>query len=98
RAITDNRVTISVAPNFAFDLCVDNVPEADRATLHLGSLRQLYCGSEPVSRATLDRFRDAYAPHGYDERALIPCYGLAEATLFVTGTPAGERPATVWVP
>jgi len=85
KAITDHGVTISVGPNFAFDLCTSSVTDNELATLDLSSLRQVYCGSEPVSRATLDRFRDRFGSRGYDEAALIPCYGLAEATLFVSG-------------
>lgn len=89
KAVTDNRVTISVGPNFAFDLCVSGIDDDELATLDLSSLRQVFCGSEPVSRSTLDRFRDRFTPRGYDEAALIPCYGLAEATLFVAGGRGG---------
>lgn len=85
KAITDNQVTITVGPNFAFDMCVSGIDDDELATLDLGSLRQVFCGSEPVSRVTLDRFRDRFGPRGYHESAMIPCYGLAEATLFVSG-------------
>lgn len=88
KAVTDQRATITVGPNFAFDLCTSSITDDELATLDLGSLRQVFCGSEPISRATLDRFRDRFGPRGYDEAALIPCYGLAEATLFVSGKPA----------
>lgn len=91
KAISDHRATISVGPNFAFDLCVSGIDESELAGLDLGSLRQLFCGAEPVSPSTLERFRERFAPCGYDETALIPCYGLAEATLFVSGKPAGTR-------
>lgn len=85
KAITDHRVTITLGPNFAFDMCVADVDDDELATLDLGSLRQVFCGSEPVSRSTLDKFRNRFGPRGYDEAGLIPCYGLAEATLFVSG-------------
>jgi len=86
-ALTAYRVTITVGPNFAFELCASSVPDGALAGLDLSSLRQVFCGSEPVSAATLERFRERFAPHGFDETSVVPCYGLAEATLFVTGRP-----------
>ncbi len=97
KAITDNKVTISVGPNFAFDLCAETVTDDELATLDLSSLRQVFCGSEPVSRATLDRFRDRFSGCGYRESVLIPCYGMAEATLFVSGRAAGSTVRTEWL-
>ncbi|HEY1621032.1 MAG TPA: AMP-binding protein, partial [Streptosporangiaceae bacterium] len=75
KALSDYRVTISVAPNFAFDLCTDTVTDSELATLDLSSLRQLYCGAEPVLTSTLRRFAERFGPAGYRESALIPCYG-----------------------
>lgn len=97
KAITDNKVTISVAPNFALDLCTGSITDDELATLDLSTLRQLYCGAEPVVKATLDEFRDRFAPAGYDENAIIPCYGMAEATLFVSGKPDGTAVKTSWL-
>ncbi|MEV8379152.1 fatty acyl-AMP ligase [Kribbella sp. NPDC056861] len=91
RAITEFEVTITVAPNFAFALCAEHVTDEEVVALDLSSLRQVFCGSEPVSAATLTAFRERFTPAGYDERSLIPCYGLAEATLFVTGKAAGSE-------
>ncbi len=89
KAISDHRVTISVTPNFAMELATATVTDEELAGLDLSSLRQVYCGSEPVRSATLDEFRDRFAPAGYDEAAMIPCYGMAEATLFISGKPDG---------
>ncbi|MFC5749032.1 fatty acyl-AMP ligase [Actinomadura rugatobispora] len=97
RAVTEHEVTISVAPNFAFDMCVDSIADDELADLDLSTLRQLYCGAEPVLRSTLDRFRERFAAFGYRESALIPCYGMAEATLFVSGKPDGTTVRTAWV-
>ena len=97
KAISDHRVTISVGPNFAFDMCVETVTGEELTTLDLSTLRQVYCGSEPVLKATLDRFRDRFAPCGYREWAVVPCYGLAEATLFVAGKPDGTEVRTHWL-
>ncbi len=97
KAISDHQVTITVAPNFSLDLCTDHVTDDELEDLDLSCLRQVFCGSETVHPATLARFRNRFARVGYDERALLPCYGLAEATLFVSGRRVGAplRTATV---
>nr|WP_241670708.1 fatty acyl-AMP ligase [Streptomyces lavendulae] len=98
KAITDHKVTISVGPNFAFDLCAQSIGDEERATLDLSRLRQVFCGSEPVSGNTMERFRERFAPVGFDAGSLIPCYGLAEATLFVSGKPeASDTIRTQWL-
>ena len=95
KAITEFGVTISPAPNFALDMCVETVSDEEVAELDLSTLRQLYCGAEPLLKTTLDRFRDRFACCGYQESALIPCYGLAEATLLVSGKPDGTPPRSM---
>lgn len=97
KAITDYGVTISVAPNFALDMCVDTITDDEVQTLDLRTLDQLYCGAEPVLKTTLNRFRDRFASCGYRASSLIPCYGMAEATLFVSGKPDGSLPQSVWL-
>ncbi|MFI0820102.1 AMP-binding protein [Streptomyces sp. NPDC021098] len=92
RAITEHRVTITVAPNFAFQLCADAVDEEDLAGVDLSSLRHVFCGSEPIVLDTLNAFRERFAPRGYRGTSLIPCYGLAEATLLVTAKASGTPP------
>ncbi|HSN87934.1 MAG TPA: fatty acyl-AMP ligase, partial [Thermoanaerobaculia bacterium] len=85
--------TTSGGPNFAYDLCVDRIPEAERAGLDLSSWRVAFNGAEPVRASTLERFAAAFAPYGFRREAFLPCYGLAEATLLVSGTvhPAGPE-------
>lgn len=90
-AITRYRGTTSGGPNFAYDLCARKIPEAERAGLDLSSWRVAFNGSEPVRAETMDRFVEAFAACGFQRRAFYPCYGLAEATLFVTGGLAGTE-------
>lgn len=97
QAITEHGVTITVAPNFAFQLCADAVDEEDIARVDLSSLRQVFCGSEPVVLDTLNAFRKRFAPRGYREKTLIPCYGLAEATLLVTAKAPVTSISVEWV-
>jgi amino acid adenylation domain-containing protein len=84
-AISRHRATVSAAPDFAYGECVRRIPEAQRAELDLSSWRHAMVGAEPVRSATLDAFARAFADSGFDRSAFHPCYGLAEATLFVTG-------------
>ncbi len=83
--ISRYRATTSGGPNFAYDLCVRKVPSEDREKLDLSSWTVAFNGAEPVQPATLDRFAAAFAPCGFRRNAFYPCYGLAEATLFVAG-------------
>lgn len=85
QAITRYRATTSGGPNFAYELSVRRVPPERREGLDLGSWDVAFNGAEPVRAETLDRFAEAYAPAGFRREALYPCYGLAEATLFVSG-------------
>jgi acyl-CoA synthetase (AMP-forming)/AMP-acid ligase II len=89
-AVTKYRGTITGGPNFAFDLCVQRISDEERRSLDLGSLRVAYCGSEPVRPRTLQAFADAFSVASFNAKSFFPCYGLAEATLFASGGPAGD--------
>ncbi|UFP94725.1 fatty acyl-AMP ligase [Gloeobacter morelensis] len=84
-AITRHRATTSGGPNFAYDLCVRKVSAEQREGLDLSSWRVAFNGAEPVRAHTLQAFAAAFAGCGFRAQAFYPCYGLAEATLFVTG-------------
>jgi amino acid adenylation domain-containing protein len=94
RAVSRYRATTSGGPNFAYDLCVRKIPEKEREGLDLSSWTVAFNGAEPVRAGTLDRFAAAFAPAGFRRAAFYPCYGLAEATLMVSGNRPGEGP---WV-
>src|SRR5690606_3869426 len=85
KGMSTHQVTVSPAPNFALDLCVDTITDEEVAELDLSKLKLLFCGAEPVRKATLDRFTEKFKPAGFSSGAFIPCYGLAEATLFISG-------------
>jgi len=91
-AIHRYRATTSGGPNFAYELCVRKTTPEQRAGLDLSSWSLAYSGAEPVRGETLDRFSAAFAPYGFRRSAFYPCYGLAEATLFVSGGTAGADP------
>lgn len=85
QAITQYRATTSGGPNFAYEMCVERIKPEDCTGLDLSSLDLAYTGAEPVRAETLQRFIERFEPHGFSPQAFYPCYGLAEATLLVTG-------------
>src|SRR5207253_923245 len=85
QAISDFRGTVSGGPNFAYDLCVRKIPPEVRARLDLSHWAVAFNGAEPIREETMARFCDAFAVSGFRREAFVPCYGLAEATLLVTG-------------
>lgn len=90
RALTRFRATMTGAPNFAYQACVDKGAGVALDGIDLSALEVAFCGAEPIRAETLEAFCTAFAPAGLRRTALFPCYGLAEATLFVAGGPAGE--------
>jgi acyl-CoA synthetase (AMP-forming)/AMP-acid ligase II len=84
-AISRHRATSSGGPNFAYELCIRKSTPEERARLDLSCWDIAFSGAEPVRAQTLERFVEAFAPTGFRASAFYPCYGLAEATLFVTG-------------
>lgn len=89
KAISDYRLTTTGAPNFAFQLCVDDISDEDleAANLDLSCAREIFCGSEPINPATIKAFYERFKHYGLPETSANPCYGLAETTLFVAGKP-----------
>jgi len=77
------RATITFGPNFAFDLATKRAPKNSRTALDLSSLRVLGCGAEPINPKTMENFLAAFAPFGLRSNAIMPCYGMAEATLAI---------------
>lgn len=97
RAISRYRAHTSGGPNFGYELCVERVRPEDRAGLDLSSWLVAYNGAEPVRAATMRRFTQVFAEHGFASTSHFPCYGLAEATLLVAATPKSEPPAVLTV-
>ena len=96
KAISRYRATLSGAPNFAYDLCAHAIGEEKR-NLDLSSWSVAFNGAEPVRPATLKRFAEAFSPCGFRATSFLPCYGLAEATLIVSGKKQGELPQSIAV-
>jgi len=92
QAITRFKATTSGGPDFAYDLCLRKIKPEQREQLDLSTWEVAFNGAEPVSEKTLEKFSDFFAPCGFRKEAFLPCYGLAEATLMVSGGPKLRMP------
>ncbi|HEX7330399.1 MAG TPA: fatty acyl-AMP ligase [Pyrinomonadaceae bacterium] len=90
RTISKYRASISGAPNFAYDLCVERVKDEAVAELNLSSWKLAFNGSEPVKADTMKRFTEKFGKAGFRRESFYPCYGLAEATLLVSSRVGSE--------
>ncbi|MNX30886.1 Long-chain-fatty-acid--AMP ligase FadD26 [compost metagenome] len=89
-AIHRFRATISVAPNFAYQLILNRAIDAQLEGLDLSSWRLAACGAEPILPGTLEAFAQRLEPYGFDARALTPVYGMAEVAVAATAPPMGR--------
>lgn len=94
--ISRRQATVAGGPDFAFDLCTRRIREEDRAGLDLSHWEIAFVGAERIRPQTLQRFAEAFAPCGFRPEAFFPCYGLAEATLMVSGGPRRAAPKVVY--
>ncbi|CAO1666658.1 MULTISPECIES: fatty acyl-AMP ligase [Salinicola] len=85
--LSRNRGTIAFAPPFGYDICARRLRSGDLERLDLSSWRVAGIGAEPVRTDVLERFAECFAPAGFDSRAFLPCYGLAECSLAVSFAP-----------
>lgn len=97
KLISDKRCTISGAPNFAYDTCIKRISDEQKLSLDLSCWHVAWNGAEPVRSHTLENFHNAFAACGVRREALQPCYGLAEATLFVTAKKLNSIPRLITV-
>lgn len=97
QAVSHYRGTIATGPNFAYELCINRITPEQREELDLSSWRIALCGAEPIRTETLNRFAATFESCGFSKGAFHPCYGLAEATLFVSGAKTEAQPITLTV-
>ena len=98
KTISDKKVTTTGGPDFAYDLCVKRIDPASLSGLSLSSWDVAYNGAEHIKLNTLQQFSETFAPYGFKKSAFLPCYGLAEATLIVSGTDKSEEPLALTIP
>ena len=91
-AISRFKAGASGGPNFAYDLCAKQIKPEQIEQLNLEHWSLAFSGAEPVRAHTLQKFTDTFASCGFRKEAFLPCYGLAENTLIVTGGHHSRRP------
>jgi acyl-CoA synthetase (AMP-forming)/AMP-acid ligase II len=96
-AISRYSATTSGGPNFAYDLLCRQVSDSQLEQLDLSSWGLAFSGAEPIRAETIERFAAKFAPCGFRREAFYPCYGIAEATLFVTGGSKSDPPRVKYV-
>ncbi|HCF29715.1 MAG TPA: AMP-dependent synthetase, partial [Cyanobacteria bacterium UBA11049] len=85
QAISRYKATTSGGPNFAYDLCVRKIKPEQLESLDLSTWEVAFTGAEPVRAQTLEQFAATFEPCGFRREAFLPCYGMAETTLIVSG-------------
>ena len=97
QAISKYRGTTSGAPNFAYQLCIEKITPEQRQSLDLSSWDVAFNGAEPIRFDTLEQFSAVFASCGFRHQAFYPCYGLAEASLMVTGSRKSQAAVVIEV-
>ncbi|MBW4625289.1 MAG: AMP-binding protein [Brasilonema octagenarum HA4186-MV1] len=85
QTISHYKGTTSGGPNFAYEQCIQRITQQQKETLDLSSWSVAFNGAEPIRQETLDQFAATFAECGFRGSAFYPCYGMAEATLMVSG-------------
>lgn len=94
RAISEYGGTTTASPNFGYELCCRKIPEDAIGSLDLSSMRVAISGAEPIRASTLRAFAERFAPCGFRHAAFTPAYGMAEATLAITGKTLDDEPVS----
>ncbi len=92
QGISKYGITISGGPNFAFQLCADKIADEEIQGIDLSKWEIAFNGAEPIRNSTIEAFCNRFEKFGFNRGAFLPCYGMAETTLLVTGGPIETRP------
>lgn len=95
--MTQSKATISFAPSFGYDLCARRVRPSDLSNYDLSNWRVAGIGAEMIRPQTLDHFAEMLKPCGFDSRAFLACYGMAECTLGVSFSPLSQGYSTHYI-
>jgi fatty-acyl-CoA synthase len=88
--IAEKRGTIAYSPSFGYDLAARRGASQVAAGLDLSCWRHAGIGGDMIRADVLERFAEAFAPAGFDARAFIPSYGMAEVCLAISFCPGGR--------
>ncbi len=88
--MSKNRSTISFGPPFGYELCSRRLRDRPNSGLDLRSWRVAGVGAEMIRAETLAHFAEVMQVYGFDEKAFVPCYGMAECSLAISFAVLGE--------
>lgn len=91
-AMHRHKGTLSASPNFGYEYCLRRISDKDIEGIDLSSWRAAFNGAEPVSAETLEGFSRRFEACGFNRKAMMPVYGLAESTVGLAFPPLGRGP------
>ncbi len=89
QSISKYKVTLTGGPNFGYELCNRKISNLDMENIDLSSLRLVFSGAEPIRNDTMQKFVEKFSPYGLSKTSVLAVYGMAEATLFISGNRSG---------
>ena len=92
--MTLTKATISFSPPFGYELCTRRLRPGEAEKYDLSNWRVAGVGAEMIRSETLVRFAKALAPAGFDDKAFLACYGMAECSLAISFAPLFEGHST----
>ncbi len=87
--ISRNKGTLSYSPSFGYELCIRRLP-ASNSELNLSSWRAAGIGGDMIRSHILEQFAEQYEKYGFNPKAFVASYGMAEATLALSFAPLNE--------
>lgn len=90
KLLSDNGGTISSAPTFGYALCAKRLRPSDIESYDLSNWRAACVGAERINPEPLQEFAEILEPCGFDSKAFVACYGMAECVLATSFAPLGE--------
>jgi len=94
KLMTKTKATISFSPPFGYELCTRRLRPGEADKYDLSNWRVAGVGAEMIRSETLTRFAKALAPAGFNEKAFLACYGMAECSLAISFAPLFEGHST----
>ncbi|WP_412471924.1 AMP-binding protein [Halobacteriovorax sp. RT-1-4] len=95
--VSETKCSALCIPNSAYYVCATKIPEKKLEGLDLSHIRFAQCGAEPIKANVLKAFSNRFEKYGFNTNAIMPVYGLAEATLAVTFHEVGTQFETVTI-
>ncbi|OGQ03110.1 MAG: hypothetical protein A3D19_03580 [Deltaproteobacteria bacterium RIFCSPHIGHO2_02_FULL_38_15] len=89
-AISKYKATMSTGPNSAYSLCLNRIRPEEMKDIDLSSWRVAFSGAEPISVPTIEKFIKRFEPYGFNPKAFVSGYGMAENCLAISFVQPGE--------